>query len=58
MENVNDIAQITKKPGIFVVAVHGIGDQVAYETIQTVAHQCCHYFNIPSATLSARSIQP
>jgi len=41
--------QQAQKPGKFVVAVHGIGDQVAYETIQTVAHQFCHYFNTPSA---------
>ncbi len=33
----------------FVIAVHGIGDQVQYETVQTVATQFCRYFHIPPA---------
>jgi hypothetical protein len=36
----------TKK---FVIAVHGIGDQVQYDTVKTVTNQFCRYFNIPSA---------
>ncbi len=32
-----------------IVGVHGIGDQVRYETIQAIAYQFCRFYNIPSA---------
>lgn len=32
-----------------IVGVHGIGDQVAYETIQAIAYQFCRYYKVPSA---------
>ncbi|MEK6286503.1 MAG: hypothetical protein AABO57_12240 [Acidobacteriota bacterium] len=32
-----------------IVAVHGIGDQFNYETIQTVAHRFCSFFELPTA---------
>ena len=32
-----------------VVAIHGIGDQFAYATIQSVAYQFCKYYDVPAA---------
>ena len=32
-----------------IVAIHGIGDQFRYETIQSVANQFCEYFGQPAA---------
>ena len=32
-----------------IVGVHGIGDQVRYETIQAIAYQFCRYYEIPTA---------
>lgn len=32
-----------------IIGVHGIGDQVRYETIQSIAYQFCRYYNIPAA---------
>jgi hypothetical protein len=32
-----------------VVAVHGIGEQIAHETIQSVAYRFCHFFDVPPA---------
>lgn len=32
-----------------IVAVHGIGDQFNFETIQTVAHRFCSFFELPTA---------
>lgn len=32
-----------------IVGVHGIGDQVRYETIQAIAYQFCRHYEIPAA---------
>lgn len=32
-----------------IVGVHGIGDQVRYETIQAIAYQFCRYYKVPGA---------
>ena len=33
-----------------IAAIHGIGDQFNYETIQSVVYRFCSYHNLPSAT--------
>src|SRR5262245_40008539 len=32
-----------------IVAVHGIGDQFKYETIQSIAYQFCSFYHAPTA---------
>src|SRR5215216_6046268 len=41
-----EASEMTKK---IIVAVHGIGDQGLYETVQSVAYRFCSYHNVPAA---------
>lgn len=36
-------------PGKIIVGVHGIGDQVRYETTQAIAYQFCRHYQLPAA---------
>ncbi len=44
---IKDTAAATRKKVI--VAVHGIGDQFEYATVQSTAIQFCHYYDVPAA---------
>lgn len=50
VQEVKPIAEIAPDPGVakVVVAVHGVGDQQSYATLQAVVNQFCGYFQQPA----------
>jgi hypothetical protein len=45
----NTATDITKPRKKVIVAVHGIGDQFSYATVQSAAYQFCNYYEVPAA---------
>src|ERR687896_2564532 len=45
----NAVAPTAPEIKKIIVAVHGIGDQMSYETAQSVAFRFCDYCNVPPA---------